>query len=55
MQSVDARMRHALAVMAKLMPRVDVEVALQQQDQVWWTFQSLVESESAAHSPSALP
>eukprot|EP00892_Ulva_mutabilis_P002750 jgi/Ulvmu1/12476/UM009_0128.1 len=42
--SVDRRIEHALAVMAKLMPHVDVEVGLREQDQLWWTFQSLVEA-----------
>lgn len=46
LQSVDRRIEHALAVMAKLMPHVDVEAALREQDQVWWTFQTLVESKS---------
>lgn len=42
-QSVDAKIEYALGVMNQLMPHVNVERLMSEEQQVWLTFSSLVD------------
>lgn len=50
LQDIDDSIQHALGVLKELMPHVNVQRQMSEEQQVWLTFASLVEGNRSGHT-----